>query len=89
MKILFVCNTLYQIIVACCIRKMFSEDKADIILSDHSVSNKTICERFKTTKLFFDNAYYVESKYLYEYERNLSRLERIKIVRDKPTVLSI
>lgn len=83
MRILFLCNTLYQIIVACCIRKMFPHERADIIFSDHSTSNKIIRDKFKTSNLIFDNTFYVESKYLYEYDKHISHIKRNKILKDR------
>lgn len=52
MRLLFVCNTLYQIIVASSIRKMFPDAKADIILSDHSMANQSVCKKSMNQNLF-------------------------------------
>lgn len=89
MRILFVCNTLYQIIGACCIRKMFPEAEAELILSDHSTASKKICEEFRSTGLIFDKVYYVETKYLYEFDKKISKWERCRILKDKNTVLGM
>lgn len=89
MKILFVCNTLYQIIVASCIRKMFPKHVAEIILSDHSTANRDICRRFQETGLIFDKTYYVKTKYLYDYDGSMSKRKRIRTLQDKDSVLEM
>lgn len=89
MKLLFVCNTLYQIIVASAIRKMFPDAKADIILSDHSTANEKVCKKINESKYIFDRAFYVETKYLYAYDEKITRVQRYKLIRDKDTVPSM
>lgn len=88
MRLLFLCNTLYQIIAASCIRKMYSDYPADIILSDHSVAGKELCGTLQKNGLIFNNAYYVESKHLYEYDDSLSRVQRFSDYRSCNTLLS-
>ncbi len=89
MRLLFVCNTLYQIIVASSIRKMFPDAKADIILSDHSMANQSVCKKINESKLVFDRAFYVETKYLYEYDKSITRIQKNKILRECNTILSM
>lgn len=89
MRILFVCNTLYQIIGACCIRKMFPEAEAEMILSDHSGANKEICERFCDTSLIFNKVYYVETKYLYEFDKDRTEKEIYLLYKNKNTILNM
>lgn len=89
MRILFVCNTLYQIIGACCIRKMFPEAEAELILSDHSNANKNICEKFQSTGLIFNKAYFVKTKFLYELDEKKPKAEKYRILRDKNTILDM
>ena len=78
MKLLFLCNTLYQLIVASCIREMYSNNQADLILTDHTTGTKTLYGRFKENKVIFDEVLYLETKYLYKYDERLSNFERIK-----------
>lgn len=89
MKLLFLCNTLYQIIAASCIREMYPNDEAELILSDHSTGHKHIFKKFKETNLIFDKVYYVETKYLYEFDDKISRSEKIALMKDRKTVLSM
>ena len=77
MKLLFLCNTLYQTIAASCIRQMYPDSEAHLILSDHSVANRTIYERLRRHPVIFDRIFYVESKWLYE-DLQCGRWERIK-----------
>lgn len=86
MKLLFVCNTLYQLIVASTIRKMFLGEQADLILSDHSTGNIKVFNKFRRERIIFDNVYYLETKYLYEYEKMLSKLERRKDYLEDTTI---
>ena len=83
MRILFVCNTLYQIIGACCIRKMFPEAEAELILSDHSNANKNICEKFQSTGLVFNKAYFVKTKFLYKFDEKNIKLNIIHLHQEK------
>lgn len=89
MRLLFLCNTIYQIIAASCIREMYPNDEAELILSDHSTGNKHIFEKFKETNLIFDKVYYVETKYLYEFDNKISRSEKIALMKNRKTVLSM
>lgn len=82
MRILFLCNTVYQIIVASCIRKMYLDYEADIILSDHSVGNEKIYHSFNEKKLIFDKTFYVKSKFLYETNKSLSTWKKIKSLKN-------
>ena len=86
MRLLFLCNTLYQLIGASSIREMFPSDQADLILSDHTTRNKKIFDRFQKEKLIFDNIYYIETKYLYEYDNRLSNYERNKDYKEDTTI---
>lgn len=89
MRLLFVCNTLYQIIVASSIRKMFPDAKADIILSDHSMANQKVCKKINESKLVFDRAFYVETKYLYAYDKSITWIQKNKVLRNCNTIRSI
>ena len=82
MRLLFLCNTLYQIIGASAIRNMYPNDEAEIILTDHSTGSIKIYEEIKRTKAIFDNAYYLETKYLYEHDKKLSKYEKYKEIKD-------
>ena len=89
MRILFVCNTLYQIIGASCIREMFPAAEAEIILSDHSIANRKIYLNIEKFCIIFNKAYYVETKYLYEQDNNISKKEKDKLLSDINTVSSM
>lgn len=88
-RILFVCNTLYQIIGASCIREMFPAAEAEIILSDHSIANRKIYSNIEKFCIIFNKAYYVETKYLYEQDNNISKKEKDKLLSDINTVSSM
>lgn len=67
MNILFLCNTVYQLIVACCITKtFFPEDCVDVIISDHTADTRKIADRINDKNILFNKAYWVETKYLYD-----------------------
>ena len=63
MRILFVCNTLYQIIVAASIRQMFPDSKAELILSDHSAAGEVVYNKITESGAIFDKVYYVKLYY--------------------------
>lgn len=87
MRLLFLCNTLYQVIVASCIRDMYPNDTAELILSDHSVANERIAARFTSNGKIFSKVYYVETKYLYDHDESLSRFKRLKSIRNSESVI--
>ncbi len=61
-RILFLCNTYYQLIVALqCKNTLFNKDHVDVILSDHSLNANVIVERMKKSRVF-DGAYYLETR---------------------------
>lgn len=61
-KSLYVCNTVYQILVAMWIKKTLNTNSnADIIISNHMNGGKEICDRMRKLKLF-DNCYFCETK---------------------------
>lgn len=61
-RILFVCNTVYQILTAINIRMTMRKDSvADIIISNVVVNGNHICEVINETD-FFNQAYFVQSK---------------------------
>lgn len=89
MKLLFLCNTLYQLIGASCIRSMFPDDRSELILSDHSTGNKKVYESFQKYKVIFDRVYYLNTKYLYEYDEKLSKWEYSNDLRTDGTIKKI
>lgn len=92
MRMLFLCNTLYQIIGACSIREMYPNAEAEIILSDHTNANKQIQKNMERMGLIFDKSYFVETKYLYKFDNGISNKERnqiIKNIRTIPTLVDI
>lgn len=88
MRILFLCNTLYQIIGASCIRKMFPDFEAEIILSNHSTANDIIYKRLIEKTIIFDKAYYVESKQLYDEDAKITKAEKMRKLKDEKSVLN-
>lgn len=65
-KRLFLCNTVYQVLVAMWIKYVnFNDDSCDVILSNHMKGFKSIAENLEKTKIF-KNVYTVES-YNYSY----------------------
>lgn len=89
MKILFLCNTLYQMIAAACIRDMFSNDYAEMILTDHTTNSKKIYENYLREPVIFDHVYYVESKCLYEQDKDVALIERLKMYKDDKSMLEM
>ena len=58
LRILFVCNTVYQILVSMWIKyRLFPDASADILISDHMNDGDTITERMKETGLFKECIY--------------------------------
>lgn len=77
-KLLFVCNTVYQVIIVAWLKyKVFKNDYADIVISDHSKGYKDIAKNIEKAGLF-DNVFTVDS---YEYSwyktQYKSRYERL------------
>lgn len=61
-KALFVCNTVYQVLVSVWIKhRLLNDKKADIIVSDHMNNYQTICDNLNKTGVF-DKAYSVDTK---------------------------
>ena len=58
---LFVCDTPYQIIVACCIQKQKQEEAA-IILTDHTLNMREIYNRMGKYTTLFQSVLFVEAK---------------------------
>lgn len=58
---IYVCDTLYQVIVACCVQKQ-NQETAVIILTDHTYGMDRICARINKYTSLFQKAYYVEAK---------------------------
>ena len=89
MKLLFICNTVYQIIAASSIRKMYSNDRADIILTDHSVGHTRLYERMKDNNLIFDKVYYAKTKSLLEMDLGSTFIEYKRILEDDRQIENI
>ncbi len=83
-RILFVCNTIYQILTAVNIKQsMRPEETADIIVSDVVVNGKHICEMIEKAGVV-ETAYYVQcKKYVPAIEYPSSNVIRRKIVNFK------
>lgn len=75
-KILFICNTYYQLIVAMQLAlTVFEEDEVDVILSDHSVGAKKVADRLQDTRVFRD-VLYLETLKFYASKEGLFRKAR-------------
>ncbi len=75
---LFVCNSVYQILVAMWIRyESCSDIPADLIVSDHMNGGHALYERLQQSSLF-DNVYYVENVSFAKFQKRISHLERIE-----------
>lgn len=63
MRILFICNTVYQIIVSYCIVKsVLSEGAVDLLVSDHTQNMQSFVERAKKNSGMFESVCWVETK---------------------------
>lgn len=89
MRLLFLCNTLYQLVSACCIREMFPNDEAELILTDHSSGSKGIAEKFEINSHIFDKVYYSETKHLYKQDAHKDWATLKKEICNLEEVLSI
>lgn len=74
---LFLCNTVYQVMVASWLRySELQNENADIIISDHMNGYMSIADNMRKTKLF-DNVYVVNSsdyvKFLVKYKNSTQR----------------
>lgn len=58
---IYVCDTLYQIIVAYCVQKQIQED-AVIIVTDHTCGMDVLRQRIERYTSLFHEAFYVEAK---------------------------
>jgi len=70
MRILFVCNTVYQVLVASWIKyKYYRNEECDIIVSDHMNRSEHLCQNIAQTDLF-QQVYSVKAKdYVYKHQR--------------------
>lgn len=77
-KKLFLCNSVYQLMVALWIRCSYHENEpADIIVSDHMNSGEALCSNLRKTELF-DNVYFVKSLEFARFRMKLNRFQRIE-----------
>lgn len=61
MRRLFLCNTVYQLLVVLWMQyRIFPNEKADILITDHSFNKKGILNSLKKSNLF-DNCYYAKT----------------------------
>lgn len=58
-KALFICNTPYQLLIACNIKhQVLSDYLVDVIISNHFDGSEEIVERINANKVFFNKSYY-------------------------------
>lgn len=77
-KSLFVCNSVYQILVALWIRCAYHGDEpADMLVSDHLNGGQQLCDRIRQTG-FFDHVCYVQTVEFAKFQKRISRFERIE-----------
>ena len=64
MRILFICNTLYQFLTVYCIKRTFFENEStDIVISDHTNHTEELYKKLQEGTLF-QSAFYVKSRHL-------------------------
>lgn len=69
MKILFICNTYMQVIIALQAKmKLFADDDVDIVLSDHSLNADKRADGLRKTGLF-RRVKYIETKTILKYSK--------------------
>lgn len=74
---LFVCNSVYQVLVAMWIKYIYHQrEVSDLIISDHMNGAKTLTENIKKTGIF-DQVYYVESSAFARHKILFDRKQRI------------
>lgn len=77
MRLLFLCSSPYQILVACCILKnCYSDCKADIIVADHMTDYEQLADRIKEKDLF-ENIYTAKIKEYDEFWSGLSKAGKV------------
>ncbi len=85
-KILIVCNTAYQIMVATQLRHFFfKNDEVHLLVSDHMNNSETIAENIKKSH-FFNDVIYVRNKKLVVKQGSKFRAIRRTINRTKETL---
>ncbi len=88
-KILIVCNTAYQIMVATQLRHFFFKtDEVHLLVSNHMNNSEAIAENVKQTH-FFDNVIYVQNKKLVVKQGSKFRAIRRTTNRIKETILNL
>ena len=85
MRILFLCNTPYQVLVASCIcRNCFSDSMADIIISDHMVGYEQIAKQIQQSGMLFEHVYALKTKIYYDFWDSISGMKkRLHLIRSK------
>ncbi len=77
MKELYICNTVYHVMVVCCIRKYLnSGGEATLWISDHTNQAETVCHRMRQTDCGFSNIQYIKTKVYQETEYTDKSVER-------------
>lgn len=77
MRLLFLCNTPYQVLVASCIcRNCFSDSMADIIISDHMTGYEQIAKQIQGLGMLFERVYALETKHYYEFWNSISGMKK-------------
>lgn len=62
MRVVFLCNTVYQIVVATQLRyTIYKDSEADIVISNHMNGGAEIASRLKCLSSFWNEVYYYES----------------------------
>ena len=75
---LFVCNSVYQTLVAMWIQYACCGDTpADMIVSDHMNGGEALCKRLQKSSMF-ENVYYVKNVGFAKFQKRIHRLERIE-----------
>ena len=69
MKELYICNTVYHVMVVCCIRKYLHPDREAVLwISDHTNQAEHICRKMQQTDCGFQKVKYIRTKIYQETE---------------------
>lgn len=78
MRLLFLCSSPYQVLVACCILNYcYCDCKADIIIADHITDYERLADNIKKNNMLFENVYTAKIKEYTDFWINSSRVKKI------------
>lgn len=63
MRELYICNTIYHVMVVCCLKKYLKKDTAAVLwISDHTRQAEAVCRRMQQTDCGFDSIQFIKTK---------------------------